>query len=208
MKYPIVLKQFHEGLQLFIPDPSLLKQTYNQICLTEKDTLFPYWAKVWPSSIALSSFLLEYPTLINHKKVLEIGAGIGLPSFSIAHQVSSITITDYANDAIELLQKNSDQIDNPNVHILYADWNKFPDSINADVVLLSDTNYEPSQFESLLILIKQFLSKGSTVIIASPMRITTNAFIIQLDTHIIQREIIKVNNHDELISIALFVLKE
>lgn len=76
------------------------------------------------------------------------------------------------------------------------------------MVLLSDTNYEPSQFESLLILIKQFLSKGSTVIIASPMRITTNAFIIQLDTHIIQREIIKVNNHDELISIALFVLKE
>lgn len=68
-------------------------------------TLFPFWAKVWPSATALSLFLQQNRDLIKNKRVLEIGAGIGLPTFSIAKHAADITITDYAEDAVILMLK-------------------------------------------------------------------------------------------------------
>lgn len=208
MQYPLVLKEFEKELSLYIPDPLLIKPTYEKLLLENPTILFPYWAKVWPSAIAMSIFLQQHPDLIINKTVIEIGAGIGLPSFSIVHQVSGITITDYDSDAIELLQKNIAHISNEKISAIYADWNFFPTTICSDVVLLSDTNYAPVDFEPLVKLIQQFLQKGVTIIIASPARITASPFIDQLELYINQKELIEVNHNYERILIGLFVLKQ
>lgn len=207
MQYPLVLKAFNNGVKLHIPDPLLVKPTYESLRLDNPATSFPFWAKVWPSAVALSSFLEQYQDLIKNKTVLEIGAGIGLPSFSIADHVTEITITDYDVDAIDLLQKNIAQFGNQKIKAICADWNYFPTSICADVVLLSDTNYAPSAFESLLTLIQKFLQKGATIIIATPVRITASPFIEQLAMHIIQRDLIELTYNDESSIIGLVVLK-
>ncbi|MFY8024620.1 MAG: class I SAM-dependent methyltransferase [Sediminibacterium sp.] len=207
MQYPLVLKAFKNGVKLYIPDPLLVKPTYESLRLEHPATSFPFWAKVWPSAVALSSFLEQYQDLIKNKTVVEIGAGIGLPSFSIADHVAEITITDYDVDAIDLLQKNIAHLGNQKIKAICADWNYFPTSICADVVLLSDTNYAPSAFESLLTLIQKFLQKGATIIIATPIRITASPFIEQLEMHITQRDLIELSYNGESSIIGLVVLK-
>lgn len=208
MQYPLVLKAFKNGVKLYIPDPLLVKPIYESLRLEHPATSFPFWAKVWPSAVALSSFLEQYQDLIKNKTVVEIGAGIGLPSFSIADHVAEITITDYDVDAIDLLQKNIAHLGNQKIKAICADWNYFPTSICADVVLLSDTNYAPSAFESLLTLIQKFLQKGATIIIATPIRITASPFIEQLEMHITQRDLIELSYNGEASLIGLFVLKQ
>jgi predicted nicotinamide N-methyase len=208
MQYPLVLKAFRNGLKLYIPDPLLVKPTYEAEHLENPATPFPFWAKVWPSAIAMSIFLQQHQDLINNKTVVEIGAGIGLPSFSIANHVAEITITDYDINAIDLLQKNIAHIGNQKIKCIYADWNSFPTTICSDVVLLSDTNYDPSAFQPLLKLIQQFLQKGTTVVIATPERITASPFIEQLALHINQKAFIEVTHNCETAVIGLFVLKQ
>jgi predicted nicotinamide N-methyase len=208
MQYPLVLKAFKNGVKLYIPDPLLVKPTYESLRLEHPATSFPFWAKVWPSAVALSSFLVQYQDLIKNKTVVEIGAGIGLPSFSIADHVAEITITDYDVDAIDLLQKNIAHLGNQKIKAICADWNYFPTSICADVVLLSDTNYATTAFESLLTLIQKFLQKGATIIIATPIRITASPFIEQLEMHITQRDLIELSYNGEASLIGLFVLKQ
>lgn len=207
MQYPLILNQYPGNLQLYIPDPLLIKTTYEALYLNNAATLFPFWAKVWPSAMALSLFLQQNGDLIINKRVLEIGAGIGLPSFSIANQVADLTITDYADDAVVLMQKNIEFVGCKNIKALIADWNSFPSSIDAEVVLLSDTNYAPSDFESLIKLIHDFIHKGATIIIATPKRITSSPFIEKLAFYINQQELIEVSYNGETVSIGLFVLK-
>ena len=67
----------------------------------------------------------------------------------------------------ELMQKNIEFVGCKNIKALIADWNSFPSSIDAEVVLLSDTNYAPSEFESLIKLIQDFIHKGATIITSS-----------------------------------------
>jgi predicted nicotinamide N-methyase len=207
MQYPLILNQYSENLKLYIPDPLLIKSTYEALCLNNPATPFPFWAKVWPSAMALSLFLQQNLDLINNKRVLEIGAGIGLPSFSIANQVADLTITDYAEDAVVLMQKNIEYVDFKNLKAVIADWNSFPSSIDAEVVLLSDTNYAPSEFESLFKLIQDYIHKGATIIIATPKRITSSPFIQKLAVYITQQELIELGLNAEKTSIGLFVLK-
>lgn len=208
MQYPLILNSFSADLKLYIPDPIFIKPTYEGLRLNNPATLFPFWAKVWPSAIALSTFLQQNIGLVNNKSVLEIGAGIGLPSFSVAQYVADLVITDYAANAVELMQKNIEYVGFKNIKAIVADWNLFPSSIVAEVVLLSDTNYAPSEFASLFKLIQDFIHKGATIIIASPERITASPFIEQLELYITQKELFDITYNGERASIGLFVLQQ
>jgi len=208
MHYPLVHHSFSSDLKLYIPDPLFIKPTYEGLRLNDSSTLFPFWAKVWPSAMALSSFLQQNLDLINNKSVLEIGAGIGLPSFSVAQYATDLVITDYAANAVELMHKNIEYAGFKNIKAIFADWNLFPSSIVAEVVLLSDTNYAPSEFASLFKLIQDFIHKGATIIIASPERITATPFIEQLELYITQKDLIDITYNGERSSIGLFVLQQ
>ena len=163
--YPLSLVDFHDGLSLYVPDLELVKSTYEDSIIQNKDTAFPFWAKVWPSSKAMTTFLQSEISLIQSKRVLEIGSGIGLPSFSIASHVSELIISDYSSDAVELIDRNITHLSLPHVKSMHIDWNAISDDIHADVVLLSDINYNPDDFTPLLSMIQCFIAAGSTVII-------------------------------------------
>ena len=180
MVYPIKLADVFEGLHLYVPVPELLKPTYDQLLAVDKSIRFPFWAKIWPSSIAMTSFLQSEPDLIQSKKVLELGAGIGLPSFFIAGSCSEMIISDHEADAVELIEMNIKSLGLNHVKAKCLDWNNFPEDLKADTILLSDINYDPEQFQPLLKLIHQFVSNGATVVIATPERITATPFATEL----------------------------
>ena len=155
--YPLQLSTLKNGLTLYVPDPALVKPTYQKLVAENTETIFPYWAKIWASSDAMIQFLQDEPAWIQNKIVLEIGAGIGVPSFCVASQTKKITISDYAPDAVLLLQKNIEHLQLQNVEAMQLDWNAIPENLQPEVLILSDVNYDPTQFETLTKLIEKFL---------------------------------------------------
>jgi predicted nicotinamide N-methyase len=206
MFYPIKLHEFQGGLQLHVPDPDKVKPTYEHLVATNPATAFPFWAKIWPSSLALTSFLRREPQWIASKHVLEIGAGIGLPSFSISREASTLVISDYSTEAVALMEKNIQCLGLKHTRAMQLDWNHFPSDLAADTVLFSDINYEPEQFEALLTLIKQLLNKGATVIIATPERISAIAFAVKLEPYVSLSLLETVETAHQTMDIRIFVL--
>ncbi len=83
MKIPLLLQNIElPGLhiEIFVPDPDFIRTAWKESALD-----FPYWSRIWPAAYSLSSFLLERPELIKGKNVLELAAGLGLPSLVAAY---------------------------------------------------------------------------------------------------------------------------
>ena len=78
MNYPNHLIELEKGFSLYLPDTLLVKKTYEQLSAIDEDTPFPFWAKIWPSSIALLHFLTENSGWIKEKRVLELGGEFSL----------------------------------------------------------------------------------------------------------------------------------
>ena len=105
MLYPIQLTQISAEKAIYIPIYEQVKDIYASLLQLDPTTPFPFWAKLWPSSIAMLEALKAHPHLIQNKHVLEIGAGIGLPSLMMAPITKSIRIIDYDKEAVALLKK-------------------------------------------------------------------------------------------------------
>jgi len=179
--YPIILEQLSPEISLWVPDVAVVKTVYDKLKEQDPNLPFPYWTKIWASSKAMVTFLQEEPHWIENKKLLEIGAGIGIPSFFMAQKAREIIISDYDNEAVSLANKNIAHLNLTNAISVVLNWNHIPDYIIADTILLSDTNYNPTDFETLVFSITSFINKGSVVILATPNRITANLFLEKLN---------------------------
>jgi predicted nicotinamide N-methyase len=206
MQYPIKLAEVMDGFLLYVPVPELVRPTYEDLRTGDKTVSFPFWAKIWASSRAMTMFLEEEPTWIKAKRVLELGAGIGLPSFKLAHHALEMTISDHDSLAVELLEKNIEYFGLKHLKASCLDWNNFPEKITADTLLLSDINYDPSQFKPLLNLILKFIDAGSTVIIATPERITASPFAMELEPFIHRSFLQSVVDMNQQIDIRMMIL--
>lgn len=189
MQYPLQLIPIKENLSLFLPIPEEIRAAYGKTLRNDPQSPFPYWAKVWPSSLALMAYLEEQEDLVKEKTVLEIGAGTGLPSFSIARSAASIILSDHSEEAVELMEKNIAHLGLTNVKAMCLDWNHFPEEIKAEVVLLSDINYAPEQFSPLFTLIHRFLAENAVVIIATPQRMLGAPFVEALLPKVITNQL-------------------
>jgi predicted nicotinamide N-methyase len=187
MLYPVQLAQISAEKAIYIPEYEQVKHIYASLLKLDPTTPFPFWAKIWPSSIALIEVLKAHPHLIQDKCVLEIAAGIGLPSLMMADIAKSIQISDYDKEAVSLLQKNIEHLQLQNVKAMQLDWNAIPDNMQPEVILLSDVNYDPMQFDTLISLINKFMDQRCSVILSTPQRIMASPFVQKLETYIKER---------------------
>lgn len=206
--YPLQLVKLNTELTLYVPDPALIQSSYQKLVAENTAAIFPYWAKVWASAHAMTQFLQEEPTWIQNKIVLEIGAGIGIPSFCIASQTKNIIISDYAPDAVALLQKNIDYLALNNAQAACIDWNTISEDTTVDTILLSDTNYEPSAHNNLVVLINRFINNGSSIILATPNRLASNPFIERISKYITSTKKYSIPENDTNKEIVVMVLKK
>ena len=206
--YPLHLVTLHNELSLYVPDPALIQSTYQKLVAENTATIFPYWAKVWASADALVQFLREEPAWIQNKIVLEIGAGIGIPSLSIAAQTDKIVISDYAPDAVALLQKNIEHLKLNNASAACIDWNRISEDVIADTILLSDTNYEPAVHENLTFLVEKFINKGSTILLATPNRLASTPFIERISKYMYRSKQYRLTENSVSKEIIVMVLKK
>jgi predicted nicotinamide N-methyase len=208
MQYPVQLTQISAEKAIYVPVYESVKAIYTDLLAMDPATPFPYWAKVWPSAIALHNVLKKHPSLIKDKTVLELGAGVGLPSLLMANEAKAIQISDYNSEAVELLRKNIAHLQLQNVQAMQLDWNTIPENITAEVVILSDVNYDPTQFETLTKLIEKFIHQGCTIILSTPQRIMASPFVLALSEFIIADYVEMVDENGVTKEISILVLSK
>jgi predicted nicotinamide N-methyase len=170
-----------------------------------KDT-FLYWAKLWPSAIALSQYVAGQPHLVAGKKVLELAAGLGLPGIVAAHMAREVIISDYMPEAVSVMQSSVALNGLSNVQCRLLDWNGLPADPDADVLLLSDINYEPAAFEILYAVLMGFLAKGTVILLATPQRLMAKPFVERLLSYCVAQEEQLIDLNGESSFISVFVL--
>jgi predicted nicotinamide N-methyase len=208
MQYPVQLTQIGAEKAIYIPAYEAVKTIYADLLALDPATPFPYWAKVWPSAIALHNVLQKHPSLIRDKTVLELGAGVGLPALMIADITKSIIISDYNSKAVELLRKNITHLQLQNVQAMQLDWNNVPENMKAEVMILSDVNYDPTQFETLTKLIEKFIHQGCAIILSTPQRIMASPFVLALSEFIITDYVELVDENGVTKEISILVLSK
>ena len=60
------------------------------------------------------------------------------------------------------------------------DWTQLPTALDFDLLLLSDINYDPDDFERLKDLFQKVLASGKTILLSTPQRLAGKAFISEL----------------------------
>ena len=113
------------------------------------DEFLPYWAELWPASLALVEALPDVAGL----RVVELGCGLGLPSLVAASRGAEVTAVDWAEDAVVLLRQNAER----NGLALRAerrDWRE-PWNERFDLALAADVLYERRNVEPVLARLRE-----------------------------------------------------
>jgi predicted nicotinamide N-methyase len=210
MQFSPVLKKFQLqdfSFALLVPQQTAVQQAYQQQQLLDANTPFPYWAKVWPSAIGLSFFLHQHASYITNKSVLEVAAGLGLPSLVAAKWASTVCCSDYLKAPLAFAKASALHHQLHNINYRLINWANLPHDIETDVLLLSDINYEPAAFVLLFNMITHFLSKQTTIILSTPQRLLAKPFIEQLLPFCKLQQLIDVKENGKSVSIVILVLQ-
>ena len=97
-----------------------MQQAYEKQLQTDPTTPTPYWAQVWPSAYALCEFIATQPEWLQNKKVLELAAGLGLPSLLAAQVATEVVCSDHVPAAVELMQQSIEKNQLTNIKVLIA----------------------------------------------------------------------------------------
>ncbi len=177
-------------VQAYVPDALLLQQWYTAQQKNNPSFPSPYWAQVWPAARALCSFIAEQPHWSEHKKILELAAGLGLPSLLAAQFAYEVISSDYIGEAVESIRQSIEQNGFQNMQSRVLDWDALPPNLTTDVILVSDINYEPEVFETIYKVINGFLDADTIILLSTPQRLMAKPFIERLVPFcILQKEI-------------------
>jgi predicted nicotinamide N-methyase len=142
----------------------------------DEDEFLPYWAELWPSGVALAEVVAGMD--VRGSRVLELGAGLGIPSLVAALGGADVLATDWADDAVSLLRDNA-QRNAIALRVERVRWDEPEPLLRAgpwDLVLGADLLYEARNAEQLLELLPRL---GADVLLADPGRPFAKAFLAQ-----------------------------
>jgi predicted nicotinamide N-methyase len=142
----------------------------------DEDEFLPYWAELWTSGVALARVV---PSLdVAGRRVLELGAGLGLPSLTAALCGADVLATDWAEEAVSLLRANARR-NSIRLRVKRVRWDSAESLVRAapwDLVLCADVLYEQRNAEQLLLLLPRL---GGEVVLADPGRPFAKGFLAQ-----------------------------
>ena len=146
----------------------------------DEDEFLPYWAELWPSGLALARAVVALD--LRGVRVLELGAGLGLPSLAAALGGADVVATDWAEDAVELLRANAER-NGIELCATAVRWDA-PEPLLRDapwtLVLGADLLYERRNADQLLELLPRL---GGDALLADPGRPFARGFLERAAAH-------------------------
>jgi predicted nicotinamide N-methyase len=142
----------------------------------EHEEFLPYWAELWPSSLALADAVSRRAPA--RLRVLELGCGLAVPSLAAAAAGARVLATDWSPDAIDLVPKNAAR-NGVSLDAAVCTWSAPDELVRAgpwDLVLASDVLYERRNVDLLLGLLPRLVGASGEVLLADPGRPATASF--------------------------------
>ena len=192
----------NRSIALWVPDADVIKAQYRNA-----NTSFPYWSQLWPAALALAIFLEQHTHFIHGKRILELGAGLGLPALVAAAHAASVFCSDREPAAVKAASRSANENGLENFKAGVLNWEDLPPGLDADILLLSDVNYNPASFEQLHLLVELWLQKGRTIILATPQRLMAGPFILPLLTDVRFREQSVIPHQGSPVEVTVLVLQ-
>jgi predicted nicotinamide N-methyase len=127
---------------------------------------FPHGLLLWPAAFVLAEWLTAEPWLVAGRRVLEIGAGVGLPGLTARSLGAHVTQTDYQSCSLLLTEMNALQNGLTDIARFQADWRSLPDVGPFDVILGADVLYRRDLRPALSALFAKQLGRDGLVMLA------------------------------------------
>lgn len=141
----------------------------------QKDERMPYWAEIWPASIALATFIIQEERF-HQTRCLELGAGVGVVSVAAAIAGADIVTTDYFAEALEFAQLNA-LTNQVTITPILLDWREISLEEKFDYIFAADVLYEQRNHLPILQALDHLLAADGTAYISDPQRTIAQKFI-------------------------------
>jgi predicted nicotinamide N-methyase len=142
----------------------------------EQEEFLPYWAELWPSSLALARVVARRP--LTGRRTIELGCGLGLPAIAAAIAGARVLATDWAADAVAMTGRNAER-NGVALEARLFRWDAAPEPLGPPwpLVLASDVLYEPRNVAPLLALLPRLTAATGEVWLADPGRAPAAGFL-------------------------------
>jgi predicted nicotinamide N-methyase len=149
---------------------AVLSTTDEARAIGEQRDRLPYGVALWPAAIALAHEVLAHATAFSGVRVLELGAGTGLPGMVAASLGARVVQTDRDPLALALCRRNGARNDLQTIDHRLTDWADWADDERYDWILGADVLYGESTHPHLRRIFRYNLAPGGRILLADPFR--------------------------------------
>jgi predicted nicotinamide N-methyase len=135
----------------------------------------PYGIMLWTASIALAHEVASRP--LAGARVLELGAGTGLPGLVAASMGARVAQTDRQPLALHVCRMNAARNGVTTIEHRAADWAAWDDRAAYDWILGADVLYAEEAHPHLRAIFEQNLAPGGRVLLGDPFRRSSLALL-------------------------------
>jgi len=128
----------------------------------------PYGIVLWPAAIALAHEIAT--RALRGARVLELGAGTGLPGLVAASLGAHVVQTDRQAVALHVCKTNAARNGVTTIEHRAADWTAWEDDATYDWILGADILYAVSLHPHLRRIFERNLAPGGRLLLADPFR--------------------------------------
>jgi predicted nicotinamide N-methyase len=138
----------------------------------------PYGVVLWPAALALAHDLVARD--LTGTRILELGAGTGLPGIVAAAGGARVVQTDRQTLALHVCERNAAR-NHVSIEHRVADWTAWTDRDRYDVIIGSDILYADHLHPFLRTIFETNLAPSGSVLVADPFRTESMGFFEMLE---------------------------
>jgi predicted nicotinamide N-methyase len=149
--------------------------------LLNEPTRLPYGISLWPAAIALAREIVARADAVRGRRILELGAGTGLPGIVAASLGARVVQTDSQQAALHLCRLNGERNGVENVEHRLADWSAWSDPTRYDWIVASDILYARAMHPHLRRIFESNLAAGGRILLSDPFRRASLELLLPLE---------------------------